>query len=111
LPLPVELKVLKVGEIPVDVVKTSEKTIIANKIGKANNGEPKQHNIQNAFMSPQAEGGTWTKKKDMSMAKYGLATCTIDDKIYVIGGLTVNAENSKTSNNHKYHKLLDTIKE
>jgi len=70
----------------------SENTIISNRLGKADNGEPKQPDIQNAFMSPQAEGGTWTKKNDMPMAKHGLATCTIDNKIYVIGGCIVNAD-------------------
>jgi RNA polymerase sigma factor (sigma-70 family) len=89
LPLSVESKVLKIGEIPVDVVKTSENTIISNKLGKADNGEPKKPDIQNVFMSPQGEG-EWSKKADMPMAKCGVAACTIGNKIYVIGGLSVN---------------------
>jgi RNA polymerase sigma factor (sigma-70 family) len=89
-PLPVESKVLKVGEIPVDVIKASNIAILSSKMGKGTGGEPE--NMQNAFfLAPKGEGGTWTKKNDMPIAKHGLATCTIDNKIYVIGGCIVNA--------------------
>jgi RNA polymerase sigma factor (sigma-70 family) len=89
-PLPSETKVLKIGEIPVDVVKTSNIAFISSHKGKGKGGEPKQLDENAFFMAPQAEGGTWTKKNDMPVAKHGLSTCTIDDKIYVIGGAVVN---------------------
>jgi RNA polymerase sigma factor (sigma-70 family) len=85
--LPSETKVLKVGEIPVDVVKTSSISILANNMGKGKGGEPKQLDIQNAlFMAPQGEGGEWIKKADMPTARYCLSTSVVNGKIYAIGG-------------------------
>ena len=84
-PLPVESKVLKVGEIPVDVVKTSNIAVISSKMGKGTGGEPE--NMQNAFfMAPKGEGGTWAKKADMPNARWGVASSVVNGKIYVIGG-------------------------
>jgi RNA polymerase sigma factor (sigma-70 family) len=86
-PLLSESKVLKVGEIPVDVVKVSNVPILSSKMGKGKNGEPKQPDIQNAlFMAPQAEGGTWTKKADMPTGRWVLGTSVVNGKIYAIGG-------------------------
>jgi len=85
-PLPVESRVLKIGEIPVDVLKTANIAFISNQIGKGK-GEAKQPDVQNAFfMAPQGEGGTWAKKADMPTARYQFCANTIDGKIYVIGG-------------------------
>jgi len=85
-PLPVESRVLKVGEIPVDVVKTSNIAILSNEMGKGKGGEPK--NMQNSFfMAPKGEGGTWTKKADMPNPRFCF-TVAVNGKIYAIGGGT-----------------------
>jgi len=84
-PLPVESKVLKVGEIPVDVVKTSNITILSSKMGKGKGGEPE--NMQNAFfMAPKGEGGIWAMKPDMITKRACLSSSVVNGKIYVIGG-------------------------
>jgi RNA polymerase sigma factor (sigma-70 family) len=86
-PMPAETKVLKVGEIPVDVVKTSNIAFISNNIGKGKGGEPKQPDMQNGFfMVPQGEGGEWVRKADMPTARVDLRTCEVDGIIYAIGG-------------------------
>lgn len=88
-PLLSESKVLKVGEIPVDVVKVSNVPILSSKIGKGKSGEPKQSDMQNSFfMAPQAKGGEWINKADMQDGRIYFATCLVDGKIYAIGGST-----------------------
>jgi RNA polymerase sigma-70 factor (ECF subfamily) len=73
-PMPVETKVLKVGEIPVDVVKTSNISFISSNEGKGKGGELKP-DMENAFfMAPQGEGGEWTRKADMPTARVDLRT-------------------------------------
>jgi RNA polymerase sigma factor (sigma-70 family) len=86
-PLPSETKVLRIGEIPVDIVKISNISYISSNMGKGNGGEPKKPDTQNAFfMSPQAEGGEWTKKAEMPTGRAGMASAVVDGKIYVIAG-------------------------
>jgi RNA polymerase sigma factor (sigma-70 family) len=108
-PMPAETKVLKVGEIPVDVVKTSNITFISNNMGKGKGGELKPD--ENAFfMAPQAEGGTWTRKADMPTARGSLSTSEVDGIVYAIGGWnglglsTVEAYDPKTD---KWAKKAD----
>jgi RNA polymerase sigma factor (sigma-70 family) len=73
LPLPVESKVLKVGEIPVDVFKASDIPILSSKMEKGKSGEPKKPDMQNTLlMAPQAEG-EWAKKNDMPMGNIVLS--------------------------------------
>ena len=84
-PMPAETKVLKVGEIPVDVIKTSNIALISSSMEKGNGGELKP-DIQNAFLAPQGEGGTWVKKADMPTPRVNLATGVVNGKIYAIGG-------------------------
>jgi len=87
-PLPVESKVLKVGEIPVDVVKTSNIAILSSNIGKGKGGEAKKPDMQNAFfMAPQAEGGTWSQKADMDIPRMSHGVCAVNGKLYAFGGL------------------------
>jgi len=86
LPLSAESKMLKAGEIPVDILKASEISAIASKKGDGDGGKP-QRGPQNALMlTPHAEGGTWTNRADMPTARFGLATSAVDGKIYAIGG-------------------------
>jgi RNA polymerase sigma factor (sigma-70 family) len=85
LPLPSEMKVLKVGEISVDAVKASTITSIGNK-GDGKGVAPDPKGQENAFfMSPQAEG-KWEKRADMPTARNGLRTETVGGKIYALGG-------------------------
>jgi len=85
LPLPSDMKVLKVGEIPVDAIKISTITSIGNK-GDGNGFAPDPKGQENAlFMAPQGEG-KWTNKADMPTARNGLRTETVGGKIYALGG-------------------------
>jgi RNA polymerase sigma factor (sigma-70 family) len=84
-PLPMESQVSKIGEIPVSLMKISDTTILSNYMRKADNGESKKPDIQNAFMAPQGEG-EWTKKVDMPTARSMVRTAVVDGKIYAIGG-------------------------
>jgi len=104
-PLPSETKVLKVGEIPVDVVKTAEIAIISNNMGKGKSGEPKQPDMQNAFMDPKIEGDTWAQKADMPTARE-CATAEVDGKIYAIGGTADG--NTELSTVEEYDTKTDT---
>ena len=105
--LPSEMKVLKVGEIPVDVTKTSNIPILSSQQGKGKGGEPNQPDIQNAFfMAPQGEGGTWAKKADMPTARVNLSTSVVDGIIYAIGG-SLN-DSSATSTVEAYDPKTDT---
>jgi RNA polymerase sigma factor (sigma-70 family) len=83
-PLPVETKVLKSGEIPVDTIKVSQLPIISSKIGKSNGEKPSYQNA--ILMAPKAEGGTWTRKADIPIGVGYHSISAIDGKIYVIGG-------------------------
>ena len=85
-PLPIESKVLKVGEIPVDVVKTSNIAILSSNMGKGKSGEPKQPNENAFFMDPQGQGDTWTKKTNMHFQRRYLSTGVVNRRIYAIGG-------------------------
>ncbi|MEK7395793.1 MAG: kelch repeat-containing protein, partial [Candidatus Poribacteria bacterium] len=84
--LPSETKVLKVGEIPVDMVKISSISIFSGNMGKGNGMNPKQPDMQNAFfLAPKGEG-KWEQKADMPTARDSFSTSVVDGKIYAIGG-------------------------
>ena len=84
--LPVKSRVLKVGEIPVDVTKIDEIPFLSSMLGKGSGGT-KQPDVQNAFfLAPQGGGGEWTKKTDMPTARLDLSSAVVDGKVYVIGG-------------------------
>jgi RNA polymerase sigma factor (sigma-70 family) len=86
-PLPVETRVLKTGEIPVDILKSSEIPVISSKQGDGDGGEPQK--LQNTFsLAPQQGKGTWRQRADMPTARYMLSACAVDGKIYAIGGIT-----------------------
>jgi RNA polymerase sigma factor (sigma-70 family) len=86
LPLPSDMKILKVGEIPVDAVKVSTISSIGNKgDGKGIMPDPKGQ--ENAFfMAPQGEG-KWTNKADMPTARSWVRTAVANGKIYAVGGI------------------------
>jgi len=90
-PLPGESKVLKVGEYPVDVIKVSNISVLSNQQWKGTGLGSVVPSLQNAlFMAPQDEGGAWTKKSDIAVARESLATSEVNGKIYAIGGIKPN---------------------
>jgi RNA polymerase sigma factor (sigma-70 family) len=103
--LPSETKVLKIGEIPVDIVKTSSMAILSSEIGKGNGEEPIKPDSQNAFfLAPQGDGGTWAEKANMPTARTHFSTSVVDGKIYAIGGYTANGN---TTNIEEYDPKTD----
>ncbi len=83
-PLPIESEGLRIGEIPVGILKTDEISVIASKQENGDVGAPRDE----FMLSPrQDEGGTWTKKGEMPTARWAPATCVVDGKIYAIGGI------------------------
>jgi len=104
LPLPSEMKVLKVGEIPVDAVKASTIASIGNK-GDGKGVAPDPKGQENAFfMSPQAEG-KWEKKADMPTARFSFCTAVVNGKIYAIGGASFG--NVHISSVEEYDPIRD----
>ena len=62
-PLSIETKVLKIGEIPVDVLKVSEISVLASKQGDGDGGEPESSGSHNAALAvADDEGDTWTRR-------------------------------------------------
>ncbi|MEK7395519.1 MAG: sigma-70 family RNA polymerase sigma factor, partial [Candidatus Poribacteria bacterium] len=108
LPLPSDMKILKVGEIPVDVVKVSTMTFIGNK-GNGEGIAPDPKGQENAFMAPQAEGGNWEKRADMPAARKDINAVAVNGKIYVIGGS--GAAYNVSANTFEYDPLKDQWKE
>jgi len=104
-PLPSESKVLKVGEIPVDVVKTSNIAVISSLMGKGKGGELKPDMRNSLLMAPQGEGGEWVKRADMPTARFCLASSVVNGKIYVIGGESQGFVAIKTV--EEYDPVLD----
>ena len=82
-PLPVKAKVLKTGEIPVDILDVSQMLVISDKQGDSDGEEP-----QNAVMlAPQQDrAGKWAQKADMPTGRAALSTCAVNGKIYAVGG-------------------------
>jgi len=82
-----ETKVLRIGEIPMDVIKISKIPFLSSQQGNENCGNQKMLTNQNAFfMAPQMQGDTWTKKADIPTPRNELTTCDSGNKIYAIGG-------------------------
>lgn len=80
-PLPSETKALKTGEIPVDVLKAPNISIIANIQTDGGDAKPPV-----ASMAAQGQGDTWTRKADMPESRFIFSTSLVNGKIYVIGG-------------------------
>jgi len=83
-PLPVEARVLKAGEIPVDIMKVSEISFIANKQGDGDGGELNPQNA--ALIAAPGAADTWAAGADMPTTRYGHSASVVNGKIYVIGG-------------------------
>jgi len=105
-PLPGELKVLKVGEIPVDVIKVSNISVLTNQHFKGTGLGSVVPSLQNAlFMAPQA-GDTWTKKADMLTPRMEMSASIVNGNIYVIGGINKNGGNTSL-NVDEYNPIAD----
>jgi len=102
-----ETKVLKVGEIPVDIFKTSEMTFISNDMGKGKGGNSEQFNAQSFFIAPQGQGDTWTKKSDMPTTRYGISASAVSGKIYVFGGAKDTGAGASLSTVEEYDPAAD----
>jgi RNA polymerase sigma factor (sigma-70 family) len=86
-PPPVEARVLKAGEISVDIMKTDEISVISSKQGDGVGKEPQFQSLQNALMlAPPAGEDTWTKRADMPTNRIQLSISEVNGRIYVIGG-------------------------
>lgn len=79
---PAEARVSDIGQIPVDILKTSEIPFLTSQQGDSSG--------ENAtlLVASQAEGGTWTKKADMPTGKGYISTVEVNGRIYAIGGTT-----------------------
>ena len=85
-PLPAEAKVLKTGEIPVDILDISQISVLFSKQGDGNGGKPDLRESQNSFLLAPQRDGVWTKKANMPTARAMFPSCVVNDKIYAIGG-------------------------
>jgi N-acetylneuraminic acid mutarotase len=104
--LPADMKALKTGEIPVDILKTPQITVISSKQGSDGGGGSGLHDPQNALlMAPHGEGGTWTKKADMPTGRCGLSSSVVEGKIYTIGG---RIGNTPVNTVEEYDPATDT---
>jgi hypothetical protein len=83
-----QAKVLKTGEIPVDILNASQIPAISSKHGSGDDGSLVPSVQQRAFfLAPSAENDTWMRKADMPTPRYGLATSAVNGKSYAIGGI------------------------
>jgi RNA polymerase sigma factor (sigma-70 family) len=84
---PGELKVMEMGEIPVDVLNVSQTPMLSSSQGEGDSGDPGVKELQNAIsLAPRAGEGEWIPKADMPTARYFTSACPVNGKIYIIGG-------------------------
>jgi RNA polymerase sigma factor (sigma-70 family) len=103
--LPSESRVLKAGEIPVDITKVSKVSFISSQQGDGNNNEPSFK--ENAlFMAPKANIGEWVRKADMPTTRVQFATAVVNGKIYAIGGIS-DINSNLTSIVEEYDPIED----
>lgn len=87
LPLHAEIKIQEIGDIPVDILKTSEMAILSSNQENIDDRKPNTTNSQKAtFLAPRDQGDTWAKKGSMAVARGALRTSVVDGKLYAIGG-------------------------
>jgi len=106
-PLPVESMVLKAGEIPVDILRTDEISVISSKQGDGNSGTPKLPELHTALMADHGEGDEWTQKADMPTARAWYATSVVNGKVYAIGGIVGLGMGTATSAVEEYDPATD----
>ena len=86
LPLPSESRVSEFGNMPVNIVKTSQVPILSAQQGNSgmNSGNPDVQNV--LLMAPKGEPNTWTKLADMPNQRGMFSASIVNGKIYIIGG-------------------------
>jgi RNA polymerase sigma factor (sigma-70 family) len=93
-----DMKVLKVGEIPIGIVNTSSMPMLSSQKGKDG-----KSNSQNAFfLAPQAGEGTWTRKGDMPFTNSWSPACEFNGKIYIF---------TDSGRNWEYDPMTDKYQE
>ena len=102
---PVDGKAPKTGEIPVDILETSQVSIIVSG-QEGSNGAQFSNPNNPPFLAPRAEGGKWAKKADMPTARSGLSVSVVNGKIYAVGGLVPG--NRVVSTVEEYDPATDT---
>jgi len=106
--LSAETRVARIGEFPVDILRTSETTVISGENGNDRGQAPQ--NPQNALLlAPKGQDGAWATKDNMPTARSNLSTSAVDGKIYAIGG-GIGA-GQVTSKVEEYDPKTDTWKE
>ncbi|MFC1717757.1 Kelch repeat-containing protein [Candidatus Poribacteria bacterium] len=90
-----------------DILKTSQISVIANKQGDGDGGEPQRDPQKALMLAPQAEGGTWTEKADMPTARMELSASVVDGIIYAIGGEARWGGNAPLSTVEAYDPATD----
>jgi len=106
-PLPAEARVLKTGEIPVDILEVSQVSVLASKQGDGEDVGPKLPEMHNAApLASQGEGDTWTKKADMPTPRMWLSSSVVNGKVYAIGGCV--GINTHTSAVEEYDPAANT---
>lgn len=85
-PLYSETKVLKVGEIPVDIIDVSQTMMIANEQNNTDDEILAQNTHKGFALAPNNQGGTWESKADMPTARMELSVVAANGKIYAMGG-------------------------
>jgi RNA polymerase sigma factor (sigma-70 family) len=80
-----ESRVLEFGEIPVNITRIADKSVMSKATGNGDGINPAK--IQNAmFMAPQGEGGIWSQKADMDTPRLAHGVCAVNGKLYAFGG-------------------------
>ncbi len=75
-----------IGDFPVDVVNVPDVPVISGDQSAGDGSGDMYPYLQALFMASQGQGDTWMEKADMPTARQGLSTCTVNGKIYAIGG-------------------------
>jgi RNA polymerase sigma factor (sigma-70 family) len=95
-----EMKVLKNGDVPVDILKSSSMAMLSNQKGNDKKPDP---DLQNAFfLAPQVGEGTWTRKGDIPFTLSWSPACEFGGKIYIF---------DYSGKTWEYDPLIDTYQE
>ncbi len=87
-PLPAKAKVLKTGEIPVDIMEISRVSALASRQMDGEDGGPRIPEMQDPVpVAAQGKGDTWANRADMPTGRTILSTSVVNGKIYAVGGM------------------------
>ena len=87
-PLPSKTKVLKTGEIPVEILEVDQILALASKKGEGDGGKPERPDPKNADLMIACGGGdSWRKRASMPTGRTGLSAGVVNGMIYAIGGM------------------------